>query len=261
MRSALPRPGSRTWVLIALMTTAAVDVAADAERDLQVAFHRANEHYQHERFVEAVEGYHAILERGVESGPLYYNLGNALLKQGRKGEALWAYLKADRLIPRDQDLRANLDYVRSLLAQGVRASLAPSWAVRWLTFHQRLATDELAGWTVVLLWLSAAGWIAWSWLPSVRAAVQPIAAIVSLTGGFCLLALVTQTVWVDSAPHAVTVSGQVEVKFAPQEDGTTHYTLPEGTLVRVLDHDRNWVQIQRADGRAGWVPAETVNRR
>ena len=222
------------------------------------AFQRANELYRQGRFVEAVDGYQAILARDVENGALYYNLGNALLKSGRKSEALWAYLKAKPLLPRDADLAANLDYAQSLLSSGVASSIAVPRLARWLTLNQRCGTWELAWWMSGLLWLTAILWGIFSWLPVVRRMVRPLAWLASVAVGFSLLALVAQTVWIDSLPRAVVIREVADAKFAPQAGGTTHFTLPEGALVRLLGREFGWAQVKRADGRIGWMPGDAL---
>jgi SH3-like domain-containing protein len=80
----------------------------------------------------------------------------------------------------------------------------------------------------------------------------------SLVAGLLLTALVVQTVWIDAVPRAVVVTDRDEAKFAPQTTATAHFTLPEGVLVRVLGQEFGWAQIKRADGRTGWVPADSM---
>ena len=49
------------------------------------------------------------------------NLGNAALKLGQKGEAFLAYRRAERLIPRDKDLRWNTAVLKSALADRIES--------------------------------------------------------------------------------------------------------------------------------------------
>ncbi len=222
-------------------------------------FQQANERYRNGKFDEAAAGYRRILELGLENGVLYYNLGNALLKSGKHSEALWAYLKAKAFQPRDADVQANLEYVQSLLQPGVNASVTPSRLIRWLSFHQRFAAPELAGWSSLWVWLLVLVWSLSTWWPKARRVARPIRWFIGIIAAVFLTALVVQTVWVDGVAKAVIVSGQVEVKFSPQVTGTTHFTLPEGTVVQVVRHEFGWVQLKRADGLSGWAPEETVN--
>ena len=233
-------------------------VFADAPLTVPSIFQQANGRYRDGKFDEAASGYRRILESGVENGALYYNLGNALLKSGKKGAALWAYLKANAFLPRDADVQANLEYVQSLLQPGVNASVRPPRVLQWLTLHQRVATSELAGWSALWVWVLTLVWALSTWWPQSRRAARPMAWLSGVAAVSVLTALAAQTVWVDAALKAVAVRGRVEVKFSPQAIGTTHFTLPEGAIVQVLRHEFGWVQLRRADGLSGWAPEDTL---
>ena len=232
---------------------------ADAPPTIPSTFQQADERYRNGRFDEAASHYRRILGLGLENGTLYYNLGNALLKNGKTSEALWAYLKASALLPRDADVQANLAYVQSLLHPGVEASVRPPRLIQWLSFRQRFATSELAGWSGVWLWVLGLVWSLSTWWPQSRRVAQPIAWLSGITAAVFLTALVAQTAWVDGVPKAVIVREHIDVKFSPQATGTTHFTLPEGALVRVLGHEFGWVQLKRADGLSGWVPEDALS--
>ena len=247
------RFGHRAIALAGLCLAACASALAQSEFAPSAAFARANERYRAGQFTDAAEAYRTILASGLDSGPLYFNLGNALLKSGRKGEALWAFLRAQRLLPRDPDVRANLDYVRSLLPMALRDSVRPSVAVRVLTLNQQMTTRELALAVAWLLWATAAFGVASMWLLRLRGLRRAGWACAALTA-LAVVVLMTQTVAIDAVATAVVTQERVDVKFAPQEAATTHFTLSEGTLIRVLGQEFGWIQVRRADGRTGWVP-------
>lgn len=256
-------PWTVRWVAGAVLASSAAWIAvrgeaAEPSASAPAVFARANDRYRHEQFDEAIAGYQTMLQQGVESGALYYNLGNALLKRGHKSQALWAYLKAKTFLPRDADVQANLEYVQSLLAPGVAGSVAPSRAVRWLTLRQRFTTAELALGAILLLWLAVACRVIAAWSPRLRGGVRPFAWGCGIAAGVSWLALMVQTAGIDAVPKAVVILGQADAKFSPQSTGTTHFTLPEGTVVCVLGRDAGWIQVRRGDGRSGWVPEETT---
>ncbi len=225
---------------------------------VDTAFLEANEQYRAGRYEAAAEGYRALLEGGVEHPALYFNLGNAWMKNGRLGEAVWAYLKAQVFMPRDVDLQANLDYARSLLSEGDAVSVHPPRVVRWMTLNGRCSTAELVMTWTALWWGMVSVWIVWTWGRRARPWLGPVAWGVSAAAVLTLTALVAQTVWVDAVPKVVAVTERAEVKFAPQPEGIVHLTLPEGAVVRLQQRQDGWIQIRRVDGRAGWVRADAV---
>jgi SH3-like domain-containing protein len=56
----------------------------------------------------------------------------------------------------------------------------------------------------------------------------------------------------------ITAGGDTAARFEPAENGTLHFTLKEGSLVRVLEARAGWVQVARCDGRRGWVEQQAV---
>ena len=116
--------------------------------DVSTAFDQANKLYEEGKFSEAAAAYDKMLEQGEAAPALYFNLGNALFKAGQVGRAVLNYRLAERLAPRDPDIRANLKFARNSVATG--AVTSPSWWQRWTG---RLTLDE---WTVLTfgsLWL------------------------------------------------------------------------------------------------------------
>ncbi|MFQ5454051.1 MAG: tetratricopeptide repeat protein, partial [Candidatus Zixiibacteriota bacterium] len=76
----------------------------------------ANKFYQDKDYNSAIRLYNSILNRGIESAPLYFNLGNAYFKQGNLGYAVLNFMKAKRLDPEDEDILNNLNFVRQFSA-------------------------------------------------------------------------------------------------------------------------------------------------
>ena len=73
----------------------------------------ANERYSRGEYVEAAQQYESLLAGGFRDAALYYNLGNAYFQQSDLGRATLNYLRAERLSPRDPDIRSNLALARS----------------------------------------------------------------------------------------------------------------------------------------------------
>lgn len=67
---------------------------------------------QQETFRRAALIYQGLVDRGVESGPIYYNLGNARARCGESGRALAAYHRALRFMPLDPHIPENLRTVQ-----------------------------------------------------------------------------------------------------------------------------------------------------
>src|SRR5689334_17765004 len=124
-RHFLPPGAALTFALLWLMTCA---WNGRAQTPL-AAFDAANKLYEQGKYAEGAGAYEKILQTGTASPALYFNLGNAFFKSGQIGRAIIAYRQAQRLTPRDPDVRANLQFARNQV-QG--PTLAASRWERWL---------------------------------------------------------------------------------------------------------------------------------
>ncbi|MBI3736691.1 hypothetical protein HY256_09295, partial [Candidatus Sumerlaeota bacterium] len=82
-----------------------------ASKPLSQIAQEANEAYAKGDLNAAISGYQLLMERDVADPALFYNLGTAYARSGDKGRAVWMFLKARRLDPRNHTIRENLELV------------------------------------------------------------------------------------------------------------------------------------------------------
>jgi tetratricopeptide (TPR) repeat protein len=262
----LPRPAGASGAvaiagMIATAQLAAAPAAEVADVDPVSAFFEANSLYKGGDYSGAVARYEAMRTAGFASGALYFNLGNAYLKAGDVGRAVLSYERAQRLLPRDADVAANLGFARERIGDPASAAPAtpPLWVRLLVPLAFRAATAELAvaasaAYAVVMLLLGLRVLLPRSRVGLGRGAMAA-GMMFALTGSACLYRVYDEAL----RPHAVVVAkGGVTVRFEPSDGGTAHFTLPEGALVEVISEREAWEQVVRSDGRRGWVAAETV---
>ena len=68
-------------------------------------------HHEQGKYGEAIQSYEAEIAKGQVNGHLFYNLGHAYYRNGQKGQAMAAFLAAKRFLPRNPDVKANLQHV------------------------------------------------------------------------------------------------------------------------------------------------------
>lgn len=223
-------------------------------------FYKANELFREKKYEQAKEQYEQILALGMESGNLYYNIGNAYFKMGMLGEALSSYARAKRLIPNDSDLKANIAFLESLRENPVLES-RPGWIVSLLKymgsyFSAELLTYLLAG----IYWLLLMLIIARVLLPRYRSGLNHYIVFIGL---FFLL---TGSVWGikiydrHSRTYAFVVDPVIDVKFAPADEATTYFKVYEGTRVTVIREEGKWVRVKTPDGKIGWASRLSLNK-
>jgi len=82
-------------------------------QDTKALIDEANQHYFSKNLDEAKSAYLSIIESGVDNGHVYYNLGNIYYRLGQLGQALYYYEQSKRLMPRDPDLSANIEFLEA----------------------------------------------------------------------------------------------------------------------------------------------------
>ena len=99
-----------------------------AEKTPGAIFYQANIYYQEGKFDAAIKSYEKLIDLGLESGNIYYNLGNSYFKKGELGLAVLNYERAKVLMPNDSDLRSNYDF--ALQALNLEPQLSGGWFER-----------------------------------------------------------------------------------------------------------------------------------
>lgn len=202
--------------------------------------------------------YDAIAQQGPANGQFYLSQGNAHFLAGHLPEAILAYRRAERYIPNDARLRANLADARARVADppAKPASVWPAWLPRlsrplqlWLA-----VVGYVLGWIFLTVWL----WRRerWSWL----------------AGGILIvaaMALGTHLMVLNSAearfPLAVIALDGVPLRkgngesYPAYEINRVEVRLNRGVEARVRGQRKNdWLQLELPNGLVGWAPSEAV---
>ncbi len=237
-----------------------LQAAAQRKTPAYGMFYEANELFKDNQYEQALEQYKAILALGIESGNLYYNMGNTYFKIGMLGEALRSYEQAKGLIPRDSDLKANIIFLESLREDPVLAS-PQGWLISMLEyFGGYFSIDRLTLIGVFIYWLLIIIGIGWCLLPHYRQALKNYI----ICGGVILLFI--GCVWgikfydIEFNSYAFVVDEVIDVKFAPSEEATTYFKVYEGTRVAVIREEGKWSRIKTPDGKIGWASCFALNK-
>ncbi|MEB2286055.1 MAG: hypothetical protein B6D46_03830 [Polyangiaceae bacterium UTPRO1] len=244
-------PLAAALVAAVLAVAAAAGAAGPASETPQTLFFEGNTLYGEEKYPEAIAAWEKVLHAGVESGNLYFNLGNAWFKTGNVGRAVLAYERARRLMPRDPDLRANLDYAR---ARSGDTEAAPLWARVAFPLASRASSDELVAAAGACFIVLMAALSALRLLPGAARAGRAVAAAAGIGLALAGPAAVYRVATIDSRTFAVVVAAaDTDVRFEPSASGTPHFVSKPGAVLRVLAERDGWAQVVRPDGKRGWI--------
>jgi len=216
-------------------------------------FFQGNSFYKEERYSEAIKAYEQLVAMGVKSGHLYYNLGNAYFKLGNKGKAILNYERALQLLPRDADVKSNLDYALSLV-EGNPGPRKDNWFLSKLFVLEWLLNINELTVVVFLFYVGLMAVLTVSIpLKSLRRTLYYAAAVLTLLLLFSLLSFGLEIYKTEFQHRAVIISEAVDVRFEPSDDATAYFTLHEGAVIQVTKFQKDWSKIKRRDGKAGWL--------
>lgn len=224
------------------------------------AFSQANEAYYKNHLDDAAKLYQQLLDSGMVNGHLNYNLGNIAYRLGHMGTAVLHYKKALRLIPRDPDVRANLEFIERKLVD----KFVPAWSTTLFStlffWNSYMTTHELL---VLLAFISGGMWICGGLLWFVPKSLPRLLFMVLLILSV-LFSISTFIKW-DFEHRQWGIIEKVEVDVHPTflETEKVLFKLHEGTEVEVIDRqsfEQNsiWLQIRLSHGESGWVKEEEV---
>jgi tetratricopeptide (TPR) repeat protein len=233
---------------------------AAPEGDLVRTYQRALEAFDQatgpEDYLRAAVLYQEILDRGVVSGALLYNQGNAYMRAGQRGRAIACYRRALVYRPRDPQLRANLQLAledRSPL-HGSRGVLDYVFFWRdWIGYPDKVrATAALASCAFVFGILALF--------------VPPRRVFRHAAWGTLILTVIAAGSagydWhrFERIQRGVVVRAEVVARKGNADSYDPAFTEPlkEGTEFRVVERRGAWLQIQLDGTQTGWLPDTAV---
>jgi len=246
-------------VLLAVVCGCAVCVGAEpsqAQPDAAQLFLEANQAYRDADFEKAAQLYESILAAGTANGQLYYNLGNACLKRGDLGTALRHYRTAELLMPRDEDLQANLAYARSLTRDQLECREPFAVLARFCFWYEKLSSQELLAAFLLanlLFWLLLAirGLARSEIISTVTYALLFITLVLGASGGIKVYHARWQS-------QGIVTGKEILARSGSSTSDTVLFKLHEGTEFEWLEDEAGWVKIQLCDGKKGWVQQDVV---
>lgn len=203
-------------------------------------------------FKEAATKFHMLTNAGVENGKLWYNTGNAYLQCGEIGEAIAAFRAAERYIPNNARLQANLKHARSLSGVDEQPRSSASLLEQLAFWHRGLPTSTK-------FWLGLICWVTLFTVLIVRQFAYVIAyksiAIASAIASCALFASVFVDFKHQQHTFGVIVSEDAMIYSGPQADALPLIEKPltEGLEFEVMNQRSDWIRIQLPNGQQGWI--------
>ncbi len=201
---------------------------------------------------------------GVENASLFYNRANAHFKKGEIGLAIVYYIRAQRIKPRDKDIRSNLEYARKVRADRMETE-KEHWALaaaavpyRALSMNEH-AFAELFLLTLLLALLAFnAGSLKENVKENTRLKTKGAAIVVAVL--LCAQAAVTgvKTYNEKVVAHAVATAGETTAFSAPSSDSDKVFELHEGIEMVRKRGENGFALIVLPTGWTGWISEKAL---
>lgn len=245
-------------ILLLFLSVGFCLVFAEAEENVSERFFKANQRYAEGNYQEAVRLYEEMVQSGIASGPLYYNLGNAYFKTGRIGKSLLNYERARRYLPQDEDLLANLLFVASL-----REQEQPKESYLWfewfaLTLRDLFSAHLWMTFCVIFFNLFFGVLILAIFHESMKKHLFPFAWLLVFLAVFSFGFGSAKRMATEKMREGIVVQRMAEVRYSPSSDGVIAFQLKEGIQVQILRCDGKWCHIRLTRDKSGWVDSSTI---
>lgn len=215
---------------------------------------------------ESLAEFTALLDEGVRTGALHYNIGNTYVRLGDVGRAIAHYRRALRLDPGDEAARKNLEVARKMCEAKIAKPATSAFLETLLFWHFdtsiaarlrfTLATYTLF-WAIMLLMLLTPRRIPGLTWTAVVFAVLGLVGMASV--GWDKAAAANRVEGVITADRVTLRKGNGEY-YDPQFDRP----LPAGVEFRVLESRQDvqgspWYHVELPDKKDGWLRADQAD--
>jgi len=245
------------YIIVVIFQIIAVYMQAMTPDSLIVT---ANNAYNQGLYDSALNTYDQVIKEGVESGELYYNIGNAYYKNNDVASAILYYEKARKLLPNDEDISYNLSIANSMIVDKIEKVPELFYYRWWNFFYNALDADA---WTIFAL-------ISFSFLIvtiglfiiSKKRQYRKLSFYIGIL--FLLITIATFSLasqkYYYNIEHkeAIVFISSITVKSSPTQNAVDLFVIHDGTKVRIIDRIDNWVEIKIQNGSVGWLPEESL---
>ena len=222
-------------------------------------FDQGNQLFSQNDYDGAIEQFELLLNNGLESPEVYFNLGNCFAQKKEWGKAILNYERALVLDPNDQTLLNNLEFANSKTADEIE-KIPEFFLLKWWSNIRNFSSSGI--WAllgILLLWGGIAGLILWL-LGKFRSQRKRgfLAGLASLGLSFVFFALAYSSFQVQkNSGSAIVMVVETPLQTLPDEISKPILQIHEGTKVKIIEKLTSWYKVRLENGEIGWI-AETA---
>ena len=231
-------------------------------QDPDVIFSKANKNYNLGSYEEALKGYDSIIQLGVHSSELYFNMGNSHYKLNRIAPSILSYEKAQLLDPTNKDIQHNFRFAQNMTIDVIEE--LPANAID--SFVARLSGAlSLPFWSLLIIALFALACLSFvAYMQCSQSQKKRRFFALSLLFGILSLSsfgFAWDKQFRDAQQSEAVIFAQTtDFRSEPNLRSEVLVQLHEGTKVIVEDEVEQWVKVRLANGTVGWLTQSDVQR-
>lgn len=218
-------------------------------------FEDANAAFAKKDYATAIKNYEQILGTGQYSADLYFNLGNAYLKNKKLGKAILNFERAAKYDSGDPDIQHNLAIAKESIIDDIEP-LPPFFIMQFFGGIRDIFSST--GWAVFslfFLWIGFGVFILkminkLNLTPSLSKIIGISALVLA---GLGTIFGIAKTSFDKNHKEAIIIQNAIDFKTAPDEISENIMDLHEGTKVVLIDKIEDWYKVKLADGDEGWI--------
>ena len=222
------------------------------------AFEEANAGYESGEYRKALEIYLKIAEV-TPNWKVFYNIGNSYFKLGDMVRAKISYLKADRLNPGHLSIRQNLDIVEEMLNTTIRLP-GPDFLGKVLMKIERAVTINALS-VILIVILLVFTFFLFRLIRKGRTKRAVYGIIISLILFFSVFFY--HSLRINNFRNnriGVVVTPGAQLRSGPGTGNTVLFEISPGVTVKIIDANREWVQVTASPEIAGWLEVRNIEK-
>jgi len=226
--------------------------------DVDSVFNQSNNLYNANSFEQAIDGYKSILNKDINNGILYYNIGNCYYRLNDLGYARLFYEKAKLYNPTDRDVLHNIELVKAQLIDDIK-NIPQFFLVKIINdINVKLNSSQWAYVVILALYLNLIFFLLFFFSKSVDARVNSLRSLL-ITIPILLITVffLIYSNFDNKYDTAVLVDSNAYVKTAPSMEADDYFIIHEGVKFQLIDEVDNWSRVLLSDGKDGWISNST----
>ncbi|MEE9441493.1 MAG: tetratricopeptide repeat protein [candidate division Zixibacteria bacterium] len=224
---------------------------------LEYNFKQGNNFYTDGEYRKAIGEYEKVIQGGYQSAELYYNLGNAYFREGMLGQAIKNYIRAKRLNPHDEDIRANLEFARQFTIDKIEISQETIFFQYINRFFDSFSLIEIT-WIALILYILVMAVVLGRYIYRWWRVSSPIFVVLLVL--FIISAALTGVKFDRDVltRGGVVISQQTDIKNGPGEDYNTQFMAHSGLTFKIDREESGYYLVDFENRLKGWIKIQAV---